>query len=391
MRLSRASLAGLLCVAFVVVVAATCFAQDEPPESIYIASKKVITIRDKGDHSSVRARSVAVEKAITEITSTQDTQNLDITMRETDGLWTIYSGDIKIVSVYPGEAKTNNVPPRSLAAMWVKNLRTQFPLSTPCSKLPASSFQPAPGASSTPPTAPVTPAAPVAAAPAPVAPITAAPTPAPVPAPTPVPTGPVTGAPELLVRDAFNTVRALAEEEFVSNRDELVQHLIQDLTPFITGKVRGALAPIETATAAVPAVTPTPPTETATPTPAETPTPTPTAVVTPTTVTAPPAADTTTQPAVTEPIEPSESAPAAADLPEAKPGDPSYAKVPQKNRIRSKLETAREPYLQLRKEDPTQAKAISNLLAACRSAFARGNFDESEQYVDSALKLLGIE
>jgi hypothetical protein len=80
---------------------------------------------------------------------------------------------------------------------------------------------------------------------------------------------------------------------------------------------------------------------------------------------------------------------AAVELPEARVGDPSYAKVPQKNRIRERLEKSREPFLALRQDNPELARQVGDLLSACRSSFAVGKFDESEGYVDAALRLLG--
>ncbi|NSW55417.1 MAG: hypothetical protein HPY44_05350 [Armatimonadetes bacterium] len=375
-----------------------CLAQTGESESIYIANTKVITIREKGTYNTIRDRAVAIDKAITQVISTQDTQKLNLTMKEEGGLWRIYAGPVQLVTVFPSEAKANGLPPKSLAAVWLKNLREAFPRCTPCSKLPASAFQPKPGQAP----AAVTPKPPAPDVPKPEAPeAPAAPETTLAGATTPravVPAGPVVaaiGAPELLVRDAFNTVRALTEEEYANKREELVQHLIQDLTPFITGKVASTLQPATTHIAAVPAqpgpavpvtTTPVEPVEPVEP------------AVEPVAPVEPSTSDTevtTTAPAAgavsVPPPSPQASVPAAANLPTAKSGDPSYAKVPQKNRIRKKLEATREPYLNLRQSNSDAAKPIADLLAACRSAYARGDFDESERYVDSALKLLGVD
>ena len=365
----RCSLYVVLCAVLMLGTVVACFAQDES-ESIYIANTKVITVRDKGPHSSLQKRAVAIDKAITEIISTQDTQHPNITLKEVDGLWTIYSGPVKIVAVYPAEATANDLPAESLAHIWVKNLKETFPRATPPSKLPASAFRPKPGAV---PVRPAPMATPGASEAKPAVPVAA------VPSGAAETVGPsdaraAIGAPTLLVRDAFNTVRALSEEEYVAKREDLVRHLVADLTPFITGKVAVALTPIPTPTP-TPAVSPTP-----------TPAPTPVSPVAPVVEIGPP----TVGPPRPTPTPTHGAAPAATDLPEEKPGDPAYAKVPQKNRIRQKLERTREPYLALRREDPGAAKSISKLLADCRSAFARGNFDESEGDVDEALRLLGI-
>lgn len=395
----RLSLTAAVVLSLGLTVMLPCLVQAEDAESIYIANTKVITLREKGTHPTVRDRAVTIDKAITQVISTQDTQKLNLTMREEGGLWRIYSGPIQLVTVYPSEAKANGLPPKSLAAVWVKNLREAFPRCTPCSKLPASAFQPKPG--QTVPTVAPKPAAPKPTPPAEpvtVEPVVAVVTPA---APT-TPATPVVaaiGAPELLVRDAFNTVRALSEEEYAAKRSELVQHLIQDLTPFITGKVASTLQPGPAPIAAVtPAVEPAVPVSVV-PTPVATVNPPvePSDPVEPSTIdtevtTVPPVAPTPDTPAaVVSTPSPEASVPAATNLPAAKGGDPSYAKVPQKNRIRKKLEATRTPYLNLRKDNPDAAKPIADLLAACRSAYARSEFDESERYVDSALELLGVD
>jgi len=353
-----------LCV-LVAFAAASAVCAAEEPESIYVANVKVITIRDKGTYHSTRERAIAIEEAIVTVISTQDTQHPQVTVKQKGADWSVYSGNVCVVTVSAAEAQANGVPAKSLAAIWARNLKENLPKATPCSKMPASTFQPKPGATAAAPAGAGTPPKPKPAAPVkpvetPVAPVAPVPT-----GPVPVAEGPpavaAVGAPLLLVRGAFEIARSLPEEEFSAKRDEMANHLIADLTPFITGKVANS------ATAAPPTprvVTPTP----------ELP------VVTPKPVTPAP------KPAVT-PAAPKPDATAGGE----KPGDPSREKVPQKNRIREKLEQAREPYLALKKEDPQAAKPVDALLAACRNAFALGNFDQSEQYADSALALLGVK
>ncbi len=389
----QCSLYVVSCAMAILGTAVACLAQGEA-ESIYIANTKVITIRDKGPYSSVKARAVAIDKAITDIISKQDTQHPSVTVKEAGGLWTVYCGDIKVTSVFPAEAKANDLQPKALAAVWAKALKQTLPRATPASKLPASAFQPKPGA----PVAPVAVKPPVKPAasdvptevstgdtPPAVEPRVAAPV-APVPvAPTeksaPLVSATAIGAPTLLVRDAFNTARALSEEEYGAKREELVNHLINDLTPFITGKVATVAGPTDVTrpgrrepTAAV--VKPLPAVKPATVKPGTT---------KPATV-----KPGTTKPATVKPGT-GGPAPAGVDLPKPQPENPSYAKVPQKKRIRMKLERSREPFLALRGEDPTAAKTVGDLLSSCRSAFARGDFEKSEQDVDEALKLLGTQ
>ena len=340
----------------------------EEPESVYVAKTKVITIRDKGTFNSTRERAIAIEKAICEVMSKQDTQHPKVTVKQSGGVWGVYCADIRVATVTKAEADANGVPEKSLAAMWAKNLRENLPKATPCSKMPASSFQPKPGEDTgTPPvTTPVKPKPKPEVTETPVAPVVPV---APVEPVTPVVAGPpvvaALGAPLLLVRDAFEIARSLPEEEYTAKRDEMANHLIADLTPFITGRVANA-------------ATVGPPVKPVTP------------VVEPTAVTPKP------EPVTPKPVKPHVLLPApkpAPDLtlPEEKPGATANEKVPQKARIREKLAKARDPYLALKKEDPQAAKPVDGLLAACRNAFALGNFDQSEQYVDSALALLGVK
>lgn len=70
--------------------------------------------------------------------------------------------------------------------------------------------------------------------------------------------------------------------------------------------------------------------------------------------------------------------------------DPSYARVPQKRRISKKFEAAQRPYLQLKATDPASAEQVNELLKAARREYAAGNFDVAEEYLDGALRMLGV-
>ncbi len=402
MQKGRSFFAVLLAVAAVTVL--TVSVAQAQVETIYLAGSKVITIRDKGDFANLAERAKSIDKAITEVISTQDTLHPKVTIKEANGLWTVYAGPVKVAAVYPAEAKANNVPAKSLAAVWARNLTTALPKATPCSKLPASAFgpkvsapvttAPKPAGTASKPTITPAPSAEVAGTPSAVAPVTPVETTtfpsATVTAETPAVAPVAIGAPLLLVREAFNTVRVLSEEEFTAKRDELASSLISDLTPFITGRVPTVAGAPATAAPTAPAV------------PVETPVEGVEPAVAPVAPVATPTAEPAAAPATTEPAAaPAAEAPrtasfvgtgpAAVDLPKVKEGDPSYAKVPQKNRIREKLEKAREPYTALEKEDPTAAKPVQGLLSACRAAYAANRFDQAEQYVDSALALMGLK
>lgn len=375
-------------------------------EVIYLGGMKVMTLRDQGSYPSLTARAVAVDKAITEVLSTQDSQHPAITVKQLQGLWTVYSGSVPVVSVYPADAAANRMDPKTQALSWAKTLGQALPRATPCSLLPSSAF--APGAATPPKPAPVTPAPtkPVAvtpsedAAPAPAAATSAPTAPAPVaPAAPVVPASAGVSAPVLIVQDAFATVRALPEDEYAAQRADLVAHLISDLTPFITGKVPSAagapagvapVAPVVSVTPAPVKPAPTTPVAVKPPTPAK-PAPSTAKPAPPKPAPAKPAP---TKPAAPKPTTtkpaPAPAKPAAPAVAPAIPADnPAYAKVPQKMRIREKLEQSREPFLALRQSNPELAAQVGDLLASCRNSFALGKFDESEGFVDAALRLMG--
>lgn len=379
-----------LCAALLVALVGASVAQAEV-ETIYIAKVKVITLREKGSFPTLAERAKSIDKAVVEILSTQDTLHPKLSVKQVGALWTVFCGPIQVASVFPAEAKANGLPEKTLASVWAKNLAEALPRATPASKLPPSAFAGGTGG-----TAPVTPVKP---GPTPVKPVEPV---APVSPAGPwnetvsvtpiVPISPAAiGAPILLVREAFNTARLLPEEEFVARRDELASSLINDLTPFITGKVpsvlggapTGPMVPTTSVTPVVPAPvegnTTEPPPLGGTdlpPLPGED------------TAVAPVAGGSGT---ITKPASTIATGPAAVGLPTVKPGDPAYAKVPQKNKIREMLEKSREPYMALEKEDPQAAKPVQSLLAACRTAYAAGRYDQAEQYAKSALDLLGVK
>ena len=78
-------------------------------------------------------------------------------------------------------------------------------------------------------------------------------------------------------------------------------------------------------------------------------------------------------------------------IPPSQEGDPAYAKVPQKNRIKAKFALIQDPYLALVASDPEAAASISGLLKAARAGRAAEKFDACESYLDHAIRLLGIE
>ncbi len=324
--------------AFVLGLLAPLAAQET--DVVYIANGVVARIRTAGTYSTIYGRSAAIDKAIAEVISTQDTQHPQVRVAMKEGRWSVYCGDVRIVSVYPQEAEANGVPAKTLAQMWAKNIKTRLPLTTPKSKMPPGAVLP---------------------------PVTVNP---------PPPRGRDTTAPAatrttmsrsaalLLTIDAFNVVRALAEDDYLGKREEIARNLLKNLQPFM-GLPGTVVEP--------PAVAlPVPTTDRAT--------------------VGPPAPPVTPPPAPTESVE---AAPPAelVDTTGVPPGhedDPAYAKVPQKHRIKAKFALAQEPYLNLAASDPEVAKPIGEILKAARAARTAEKFDECETYLDHVLGLLGV-
>jgi hypothetical protein len=409
------SLVAVMCAGLLLAIS-TGLAAASNVETIYLGGMKVMTLRDQGAFPSLTARAVSVDKAITEILSTQDSQHPVVTVKQLRGLWTVHCGNVAVASVYPADAAANRMDPKTQALAWAKTLGQALPRATPCSKLPAGALGPSPAKPAPTKPVPAAPQGPAVAKPAPVAPVKPAPVAEPVAPVAPVAPAPVgVSAPALLVRDAFATVRALPEEDYAAQRDELTSHLLADLTPFITGKVPAAAGvapqavPVAPVWAPVETVKPAPAKPVAVkPAPVKPTVPKPVAVrpaaAKPVPAKPTPARPVAVKPAPAKPapvkpvppravaVKPAPAPPmggAAVELPGVRAGDPSYAKVPQKNRIREKLEEAREPFLALRQDNPELARQVGDLLAACRGSFAVGKFDESEGYADAALRLLG--
>ncbi len=328
-------------IVFVAVTAAFGFGLLAPvaaqeTDVIYIANGVVARIRTAGTYGTLYERSAAIDKAIAEVISTQDTQHPHVRVAMKDGRWSVYCGDVRIISVYPQEAKANGVAAKTLAQMWAKNIKTRLPLTTPKSKMPPGAVLP---------------------------PVTVNP---PRPARAEAPAGTETtmsrSAALLLTIDAFNVVRALAEDDYLGKREEIARNLLTNLQPFM--RLPGAV--IEP-----PAVTPPPPAtdrETvgppAPPPPGEAPTP-------------------------EEVYAPAEAVDTTG-IPPGHENDPAYAKVPQKHRIKAKFELVRDPYLRLAASDPQAARPIGEILKAARGARTAGRFDECETYLDHVLGLLGV-
>ncbi len=306
-------------------------------DTIYIANGVVARIRTAGSYGSLAERSGAIDQAIAEVISTQDTQNPQVRVAQKDGKWSVYCGDVRIISVYPEEAEANNIAAKALAQIWASNIKARLPLSTPKSRMPAGAELP-----------------PVSTPPAAAGRSD--------PAPDVKPESTMSHSAALLLTiDAFNVARGLSEEDYLARRAEIARNLLKHLQPFMGGEeivVPERVKPVspvitDRETVGPPAPTPVPP-----------------------------------------PIEPSETAPAVTTdttgIPTGHEGDPAYAKVPQKQRIKAKFALAQEPYVRMMAADPEAAAPIGELLKAARAALSAEKFDECESYLDHALGLLGV-
>ena len=330
---------------------------------ICIANGIVARIRDKGPYDTVQDRMAAIDKAIVDIISNQDSEHPQVSLKQKDGIWTVYCWDVPVIRVYKAEAEANNLTEKQLGMLWVKNFRERLPLATPVSKMddPFGGAKPKPAEKPVEKPAETTPS------------VSSAPTVSETQPTVTAATGPIPqSAALLLIIDALRISRALTEDEWIDNREQIARNLLDNMSRFLSGK------PMQAATQPVkpePVAPVTPPTtvigEETKPEPS---TGAPTTVVetkpTPETTTV-----TTTTPSVAEEYT----------------GDPNYARVPQKERIGRKFEAVQEPYQKLRADDLEAAKAVGKLLKASRNSFATGDFDASEQAVDEALTALGID
>lgn len=169
-----------------------------------------------------------------------------------------------------------------------------------------------------------------------------------------------------LVLDYFDIVRKRTDAEFAAARMELARNLLRNIIPF--------LVPPKPTGATKPAGTTAPP-----PAPVGAGTRTPQAASTPTRRGGAPS-----RPSVAVP-------PPSQVIPAGHEGDPAYAKVPQKLRIKRKFEAAREPFKALRRTDPQKARMADELLKAARAALTKQQFDQAESYLDKALEVLGVK
>jgi hypothetical protein len=364
---------GMTIIAVVALTAGIAVAQDGV--NIVVGGDIVARVRAQGAADSVEARAAAINQAVQAACATGNPAGLEVSLKQVDGLWTVFIADRRIMSVYPAEADANGLPPHVLGSIWVEKFKNALPKVSNVTVVDLGN--------------PVT-----------DQPTTPTPTPTPVPAtdtvevleiPVTGPTQPSVAAAQgamLLIIDAFNKTRGMDEDTYLREREQQANGLLDNLIRVWTGGQHGS--PEEPAVAvpdtSVSTITVLP----------ETAAPPPTTTVETIALGPAPATDTTVTVIDSGPVTPTATATTGtttstaeltADIPA---GDPSYAKVPQKRRIGKKFEAARDPYLQLKATDPDAAKQISELLKAARREFTDKNFDLSEEYLDGALKMMGV-
>ncbi|MCD6361281.1 MAG: hypothetical protein J7M38_10505 [Armatimonadetes bacterium] len=388
---------GIMVVALALVTVCAALAQDGV--NIVVAGETVARVRDKGDYDSIQARADAVQQAISAAMAGQDPATVEVSLKQVDGVWSVFIGDQRVLSVLAAEAEANGMAPHVLGSIWVEKLKKALPKYKPEVAVTVTDL--GNPLESAPTTAP----APTTSAPTTTATTTATTTTTevleiPVATTTAQPTVAAAEGAKLLIIDAFNKVRALPEDDYVRERQQRAGELLDDLLRVISGGEHGA--PEEPAVAepdtGVSAISVAPAgTTTTSPSPVEEislePTGTSTVTVIDTGPATPPASTTTTTAATTTTTGAavSGSSTSEAELTEGIPvGDPSYARVPQKRRIGKKFAAAQQPYLQLKASDPAAAAQVNELLKAARREFAAHNFDVAEEYLDGALRMLGV-
>ncbi len=380
---------------FVVAALAASAAWAQQSVDIVLAGRIVARLRDKGDYDSLAQRAAKVDQRMADVISYENTQNPQVSVKPVAGLYHVFVGKRDVIAVFPGDAAPQKLDPKTLAIRWMTNIKVALPLTTPVTKI-----KPITGRAQPPVTLaaaggslPIVPSAGRTTAPGGVTParwpspggepgtemVTQAPGASTTPTGETVPAGTAAGQPPepkatprsaalLLLLDAFNSVRVLSENEYLAGRDLLAANLLENLEPYMR----------DVRTQGVTAGTPQPPRPIEIVQPSKPP------VVTPKPG-GPSVPAVPTVPSVT-PTKPS----VAPGTKPPKPGDASYVKVPQKQRIGRKFAAAAGPFDQLKQSGGPYLAQVTDLLKQARAAFAAGDFDTSEADADQALQLMGV-
>ncbi|HEY3397239.1 MAG TPA: hypothetical protein VGM19_06205 [Armatimonadota bacterium] len=322
-------------------------------EDIFLASHAVARLYDPGKFATVAERAAKVEAALVEVLSTQDTMHPKVVSKQEAGMWVVYAGTIRVLSVLPKDATGAGVNSKTVAENWAKELIVWLPRATPPSRM---GVKPVTGAAAPKPPTGVSarPAVPALPATRPAAVATTAPTALP----------PLTrSAALLLLLDSFNSVRSMPDDEYLSRRDKLAGDLLARMQSFLAG------APL-----------------TATPLPA-----TATPVVTPPVETTPAVTPPVETPAVTPPVETPAATTPVTPLPPTIALPAGLDKLSAHDRVIKKFELAAKPYQELRATNPGLYTQVGGLLAEARASKAAFRWDEADGFLDGALSLMGFQ
>jgi hypothetical protein len=318
-------------------------------QDIILANTLVASLRDPGKFALLSDRAAQVDAALINVLSTQDTMHPKVYFKQEKGVWVVYSGSIRVLTVLPQDAAGSGKPAKLLAQTWAHNLKLVLPLATPPSRMGA--------------------AAPRRVGPAPQPPPATSPVVSPpAPAFTAPPPSMNRQAALVVLLDTLNQARALPQDQYLLQREALADGALAKLQPFMAGLPATAPpAPI----ISPPASPETPPT----PSPTETPPPAPAA-------TPPPAAP---PPAATTP------AALVPGLPQVTPLPAELAGLPIEQRVAKKFDLAEQPYLALRDTNAPLYAQVGVLLAQARQAKAGTKWQDAEAYLDQALGMLGYK
>jgi len=393
------------------VAACALGAAAQTSEPIQCGGVTVALITAKGKYGNIYERSSAINKAINDCLSDEDTNSPKTSVKQLNGLWTVFAWSRQIMSVYPEEAKAHKTDAKSLAETWRAALQKGLRGSTPVSKMknpfgPYSVDKPRTPKLAKPGTAPTpkvtTPAEEPTLAPAAAR---SGVTPGTPPPPTTESRGVTETAGSatqsgpldmLTILAMFNQVRALTEAEYALQRQQLAEDLLHQL-----GAPRGTGAAVGTAPAArvtretpttLEVTVPAPKPHTATtgkPKPASL-----TGAKTGSTTLAKPGATAgakTASATAAKPLSAAATKPSGVTAAKPTGAASGLSNLSTKERINAKFELADKPFALMREQGHPDTEKARRLLTQARDAYFADRFPESEQALDEALQTMGVQ
>jgi len=308
-------------------------------EPVVVANAIVARVRDKGDCPNVFARAAKVQQRITECISKKEAGTAKMSLKKEDERWSISCGTTMLIRVWPEDARANGIDELRLAQMWLENFERELPNAEPFRFKLAREGE----AAYEQPIKRNPPEADAASNPGPTGDPEATGT-------LNVLTQPPKRSTELLVvLDSFDIVRTYSKEEYEAKKDVLGQRLIDRLAPFIRGMVDIGEP---TAPGGAPLTSPAP-----------------------------------------GRVEPKLSPGAPIGPPPVPQAPPTLAPTaPEKAAgAPAKMGAVQQPLADMKQRADPQAERVGKLLSVSRSQFYSGEFDASEEAVDAALRILGLQ